>query len=425
MTNDFLPFAIGGGANVEPQSTYASDSLRTNGNQPGIAVSAFNNKALRQANAIASQFAQYIANTTGQNVVDDGNMTNLLAQLTTALTPTYPIQYKTSAYTVVPTDSLILCSTNPFILSLYDVTTAPSKRITIKKTDANLANFVTIMPFAGQTVNGLATYILYTLGETVTFEADATGLNWVEISHKTKTGWINVDTGFLINFFTFNITSGSATIGATYTNNSITFTVAKTVSSGTTVIMSGSGNPLASGTLTKASGTGDATLTFSSFTGSASTLSATTTAPVFYGSPSNNTYQYMRDGNEIILSGNFDQTVAGASAGSGDIIWPMPMNTVIDTSIAGLFTGGTAQTGLQETTAHTPFVQPAWGNYEYAGSASAGALWVIPYTNTSFRNYMNYAYNGSEVSQGSTFMPANAIVAFNWRIRLPVLNWQP
>lgn len=65
--------------------------------------------------------------------------------------------------------------------------------------------------------------------------------------------------------YAFIITSGSATVGATYTNNAITFTVWATVASATEVIMSGSGPPAASGTLTKASGTGDSTLTFSQF----------------------------------------------------------------------------------------------------------------------------------------------------------------
>lgn len=63
--------------------------------------------------------------------------------------------------------------------------------------------------------------------------------------------------------YTFIITSGNATVGATYTNNSVTFTVYATVSSATLVVMSGSGAPTASGTLTKSGGTGDSTLTFS------------------------------------------------------------------------------------------------------------------------------------------------------------------
>ncbi len=63
--------------------------------------------------------------------------------------------------------------------------------------------------------------------------------------------------------YTFIITSGSATVGATYTNNSITYTVYATVASATQVVMSGSGAPTSSGTLTKATGSGDSTLTFS------------------------------------------------------------------------------------------------------------------------------------------------------------------
>jgi len=63
--------------------------------------------------------------------------------------------------------------------------------------------------------------------------------------------------------YVFVISTGSATVGATYTNNSVTFTVFDTVASATRVVMTGSGAPLSSGTLTKASGTGDSTLTFS------------------------------------------------------------------------------------------------------------------------------------------------------------------
>lgn len=62
---------------------------------------------------------------------------------------------------------------------------------------------------------------------------------------------------------TFTITAGNASAGAVYSNNSQTFTVLNTISAGTTLICSSTGAPLSSGTLTKVSGTGDATLTFS------------------------------------------------------------------------------------------------------------------------------------------------------------------
>ena len=65
-------------------------------------------------------------------------------------------------------------------------------------------------------------------------------------------------------YYAFTITAGNATTGATYTNNSITYTVVKTVAAGTTLYVTGTANSTTSGsTLTKASGTGDATLTFS------------------------------------------------------------------------------------------------------------------------------------------------------------------
>jgi|SRR6185312_16139161 len=63
--------------------------------------------------------------------------------------------------------------------------------------------------------------------------------------------------------YLFTITSGNATSAATYTNNGNTYTVRSTISSGTILFCDGTSAPQTSGTLTKASGTGDATLTFS------------------------------------------------------------------------------------------------------------------------------------------------------------------
>jgi len=62
--------------------------------------------------------------------------------------------------------------------------------------------------------------------------------------------------------YSFLCTTANATVGATYTHNSVTYTVVKTVASSTVVVMSGSAAPLSSGTLTKASGTGDTTIAF-------------------------------------------------------------------------------------------------------------------------------------------------------------------
>lgn len=61
----------------------------------------------------------------------------------------------------------------------------------------------------------------------------------------------------------FKVTAANATAGATYTNNGSTFTVTNTIAGGTTLLCTSTGVPLASGTLTKTSGTGDATISFS------------------------------------------------------------------------------------------------------------------------------------------------------------------
>jgi len=67
--------------------------------------------------------------------------------------------------------------------------------------------------------------------------------------------------------YTFTVTSANATVGATYTNNGQTFTVVNTIAGATTLICTSPGTgPTASGTLTKSSGTGDATITFSAVT---------------------------------------------------------------------------------------------------------------------------------------------------------------
>lgn len=167
-TNDFLQFCqTDTGTNLLSESDYLAAAGRTSGQVPGIASSQLNNKALRQANYITSQFAQFLANLSGTNLVDDATPAKLLAQINACI---YPIA--------------------PHVTQLI-----------------------------------------------------------------TASGTFNLT-------YVFMIASGSATIGATYTNNAITFTVIATVASGIMIRMSGSGAPTLSGTLTKASGTGDSSLTF-------------------------------------------------------------------------------------------------------------------------------------------------------------------
>lgn len=86
MSNDFIPFAVGGSANVITQSAYAAlTSITQNGFQSGIAQSNQLNKVWRQSSIMAAVLAQFIADQSGQNAVDDGTTATLEANLIAAV----------------------------------------------------------------------------------------------------------------------------------------------------------------------------------------------------------------------------------------------------------------------------------------------------------------------------------------------------
>jgi hypothetical protein len=92
MTVDYQPLANGGSANVETQAQFLIDiapgGALQNGFQSGIAASAKYNKVLRQSSMISAAVANLIANTLSINVLDDGNLTNLVNNLVAAIQQT-------------------------------------------------------------------------------------------------------------------------------------------------------------------------------------------------------------------------------------------------------------------------------------------------------------------------------------------------
>ncbi|WP_312731443.1 glycine-rich domain-containing protein [Atlantibacter hermannii] len=84
-TNNFKPFATGAGANVLSQADYESLAALSSGFQAGKASSAQINKALRQGAVMASVLAQYIADSSGNDVLDNGNTAAILASLKSGL----------------------------------------------------------------------------------------------------------------------------------------------------------------------------------------------------------------------------------------------------------------------------------------------------------------------------------------------------
>jgi hypothetical protein len=84
-TVDYLPVAAAGGANVESQGAFAGSGHQLTGFVSGLALSAQLNKCWRQSSVMAAALANLIADLTGQDVLDDGNVTALLVKLSMML----------------------------------------------------------------------------------------------------------------------------------------------------------------------------------------------------------------------------------------------------------------------------------------------------------------------------------------------------
>lgn len=83
--NNFKPFAIGAGANVTSQSEWEGLMSLATGFTAGLARSGQVNKAIRQGTVMASVLAQFMADTTGSDILDDGDMDALNSHLISAI----------------------------------------------------------------------------------------------------------------------------------------------------------------------------------------------------------------------------------------------------------------------------------------------------------------------------------------------------
>ncbi|WP_407072881.1 tail fiber protein [Photorhabdus viridis] len=83
--NDFKAFATGENANTLSQEEYESLGFIEEGFKSGIARSEQLNKVWRQSSIIAAVIGKYIAEKTGEDVIDDGDLEKLVAQLDLAL----------------------------------------------------------------------------------------------------------------------------------------------------------------------------------------------------------------------------------------------------------------------------------------------------------------------------------------------------
>ncbi|NHB93557.1 gp53-like domain-containing protein [Photorhabdus cinerea] len=86
VKNDFKAFSIQSGANVVSQSLYEISPELQTGLAPNNPIDIhLLNKTLRQASTISSAVADFIATESGSDVLDDGNVTKITAQLKNVL----------------------------------------------------------------------------------------------------------------------------------------------------------------------------------------------------------------------------------------------------------------------------------------------------------------------------------------------------
>lgn len=96
--NQILPFGTGAGANVMTPADYTALAARATGFQSGVAKSKEVNTPLRQSAFVAAMIGSYIAEKSGSDVLDNGDLTALQASFVVALsaspaltgTPTTP-----------------------------------------------------------------------------------------------------------------------------------------------------------------------------------------------------------------------------------------------------------------------------------------------------------------------------------------------
>lgn len=143
-TVDYLPVATGGGANVDTQGAFAGSGYQTNGFLAGLAISKQLNKCWRQSSMMAAALANFISIQLGINVLDDGNLANLITNLTAAIT-------SIAAGAVAPTVTVVAYSATPAFA-------CPSRQVV--NFQITLTGNVTVPTFTGALPGMIVNYII-------------------------------------------------------------------------------------------------------------------------------------------------------------------------------------------------------------------------------------------------------------------------
>lgn len=144
---------------------------------------------------------------------------------------------RTSAYTATTADGLILCSGAAFTVNLYTAVGNAGREITIVKTDASLANIITIDANASETIDGALTFLLTTLNDRVMLISN--GSNWVVESHTYSTALQSAGA------MTIGATTTAPTKGTTTTDDLSWYRDGRNIVATYKMVQTGAGSPAA------------------------------------------------------------------------------------------------------------------------------------------------------------------------------------
>jgi hypothetical protein len=373
-----------------------------------------------------------IGNTTGNTLAKSTltagtgvTITNGSGTITIAAAGTTSLSYATCTNTCTASADVTYLdgTSNAFTVTVPTPVGVGGKVYRFIRIDNTLANLITITPAAG-TIAGAASVHAATKNEKWELVSDNTiyqinghlsNLDWFTC---TPAG-LPTSSGSAI----FTITAATVTGGDVYSNNGAQFTVS-IGSVSTTMTTAASGAPAASGTLTKVSGSGPATITFSAVTNARPARGSNTIVT--------DTVTCARRGRKILIHRLYRQSAtSGATAGTGDWVEFTPAGVVLDTSATtgcNLYANTTAANSYLEDMPNSAL---APGNDCIAvgiltsAAAYQNAQLAMPmgpnvYRISGFQNFatINYPFTIGQVNYTTA--------AWTWNVsaQLYVLNWE-
>ncbi|WOB75724.1 hypothetical protein [Achromobacter xylosoxidans] len=131
--NQILPFGTVPGANVLDPADYQALAARLGGFSAGTAKSKELNTVWRQASFVAAMIGQYIADKTGQDVLDDGDLAALQARFVAALAASPALTGTPTAPTPAAGDKSARIATTAFVAGnfprIYSINALPAQDV--------------------------------------------------------------------------------------------------------------------------------------------------------------------------------------------------------------------------------------------------------------------------------------------------------